>query len=236
MNTPETTVLVGVINRKRDFLIAQDQHWYRIPEKSAPRGVEVGVLAFFLSGSPFKEQSGGIHYYAHRRGVELALRRDLLPDQPNHKRADERYYKVQIGPLQPKLPPILNKPNPIAISFIYTTWDRFQAAETIRDLYSQADYFVDRVFHALRQNGLSPQREWECVYPRGAQIRILCENGSVTAGTSPEPELPSDDHIYIPPSVYADWGTPIVTYVQEIEKHVRGHGGPQTIDLPVSFR
>ena len=29
---PEDSVLVGVINRKRDLVYALDQHWYRIPQ------------------------------------------------------------------------------------------------------------------------------------------------------------------------------------------------------------
>ena len=146
---PDDRVLVGVIRRRRDLALLRDAHWYRIPQEQARRGLDADYLAFFLSGGVFREQSGGIHYFARRSGLELAYRRDLLPDEPDHPRAGCIYYKVQVEPLLARIPPHLN-PNRRRISFIHTTWDRFVAARTIDDLYSRADYFVDRVYQARR--------------------------------------------------------------------------------------
>lgn len=187
---PDDRVLVGVINRKRDLLIARDQHWYRIPQKAMPRGVYAEYLAFFLSGYAAKQtESGqsGIHFYAERRGIELLYRRDLLPDEGQHKRSDEPYYKIQLGDLMPKQPVITNS-HGRAITFIYTTWDRFTNARTISDLYSQSDYFVDRIFHALRDARYQPDRVWEAEareYGQPPQLRIICQRGSVIASTRP---------------------------------------------------
>lgn len=141
---PEDRVLVGVIKAKRDFTHVRDDHWYRIPQAQMPYGVDVEVLAFFLSGGVFKSHSGGIYYYAPVTGLELAYRRDLLPDEPEHPRACHVYYRVAIAPLQPKAPPVLN-PSKRVISFIHTTWDRFSVARTIADLYSESAGFVPRV-------------------------------------------------------------------------------------------
>ncbi len=140
-------VLVGVVNRKRDFHIARQQLWYRIPQGRLPRGLNAEYIAFFLSGKTFREQSGSIAYFARVTGLELARRRDLLPCEP--QRASDIYYKVQFRRLVPKDPPIENWPAR-SISFIRTTWDRFIHAETISDLYSVADFYVDRVYHALK--------------------------------------------------------------------------------------
>ena len=140
-------VLVGVVNRALDFEIARRDNWYRIPEKQLPRGLNAEYIAFFLSGKPFKERSGSVAYFARITGLELARRRDLLPDEA--RRADDIYYKVQFRHLLPKDPPIRNLPAR-SISFIRTTWDRFVSAETISDLYLKGDFFVDRVYHALR--------------------------------------------------------------------------------------
>ena len=140
-------VLVGVLNRKKDLHIARQQNWYRIPQKQLPRGLNAEYIAFFLSGKPFRERSGTIAYFARITGLELARRRDLLPDEA--QRALGIYYKVQFRDLVPKDPPIENYPAR-SISFIRTTWDRFLSAETIGDLYSAADFYVDRVHHALR--------------------------------------------------------------------------------------
>ncbi len=181
---PEDRVLVGVINRKRDLKIALEQCWYRIPQDKMPQGVFAEYIAFFLSRA-FKERNGAIHYYAPRTGVELAYRRDLLPEEAGHPRADKVYYKVQLDEVRLKQPPIRNTTRR-SISFIYTTWDRFLAAKTIADLYSNADYFVDRLYHALRQNGVKSQRFWQAEKQvGGAQLRILCQKGVLQATTEP---------------------------------------------------
>lgn len=147
---PDDRVLVGVIRRKRDLQIVQQQRWYRIPQAQMRHGVYAEYIAFFLSGGVAgKGQPGGIYYYAARTGLELAYRRDLLPDEADHRRSDEVYYKVQLGELQAKDPPVLN-PTGRTITFIHTTWDRFSSATTISDLYSRADEYVDRARHVLR--------------------------------------------------------------------------------------
>jgi hypothetical protein len=239
---PENVVLVGVINRKRDLAAALDEHWYRIPVDKAPRGVYADVVAFFLSGKVFKEKSGGIHYYARRTGVELARRLELLPQEAKHKRAHELYHRIQLTPLEAKIPPILNRPRPHRFSFIYTTWDRFQSAVHIRDLYSTADYFVDRVFYALRQSGYKPQRTWEVVpfeddtvYTTGAQIRVICENGD-TVIASTQPDSHADDLIYMNPGAYLENDEATVkATLERIREDVRRRGGPRMVDIPIEL-
>ena len=140
-------VLVGVVNRVKDFEIARRQRWYRIPEGQLPRGLNAEYIALFLSGKPFQEVSGSIAFFARVTGLELARRRDLLPDES--RRADAVYYKLQFRQLVPKDPPIRNLPAR-PISFIRTTWDRFVSAEFVSDLYLKSDFYVDRVYHALR--------------------------------------------------------------------------------------
>jgi hypothetical protein len=146
---PEDRVLVGVINRVRDLRYARDEHWYRIPVEQMPQGVNAEYLAFYLSRA-FREKNGGICFFAQKRGIELTRRAELLPKETEHKRSDYLYYRVALGELLPKDPPILN-PAKRPISFIYTTWDRFVHARQIRDLYSEAGFYVDRVYYALKQ-------------------------------------------------------------------------------------
>jgi hypothetical protein len=144
------------MTRPEDFEAARDSGWYRVPEKKAPRGVFFEYIAFYFTAA-FVEQEYAVHYYARRLGHELVSRRDLLPDEPDHPRAEERYYKLQLGPLQKREPPIVSQ-RWRRITFIHTTWDRFQAAEEINDLFVEGGEFVDRLYHALRDSGLSPER------------------------------------------------------------------------------
>src|SRR5579859_2005914 len=179
----EDRVLVGVINRKKDLKRTLDERWYRIPRDRAPRSIDAEYIAFYLS-TGLKEKNGGIHYYARRTGYELVRRRDLLPNEPNHPRANELYFKLELGEVQEKIPPILN-PSGRAISFLYTTWDRFVKARTIADLYSKADWFVERVARVLTDMGITPEHQWQDEDPaeRIAQLRIQCLKGIVTATT-----------------------------------------------------
>jgi hypothetical protein len=132
-------VLVGVIRRKRDVQIAASERWYRIPYARMPCGVDSEVLAFF--------HAGAVRWYAPVRGIELAYRRDLLPDEPDHPRANEIYYRVALGGWFERTPPIPNDGRRFA--FIRTTWDRFAAAQSLGDLTRSGAGFVNRAEVAL---------------------------------------------------------------------------------------
>ncbi len=165
---PEDRVLVAVMSRPLDFVIAHDQGWYRVPEQRATPGVFFEYVAFYFT-TAFGEQRWAIHYYARRLGHELVPRRELLPDEPDHPRAEEPYYKLQLGPLQKREPPIVSR-RWRRITFLHTTWDRFQAAEEINDLFVEGDEFVDRLYHALREANLAPER---CYPVREAGIEYV---------------------------------------------------------------
>ncbi|MCL7452546.1 MAG: hypothetical protein M8467_05815 [Anaerolineae bacterium] len=146
------------MNRPKDFEVARDEGWYRIPEKHAPRGMFFEYVAFYFTGA-FGEEKWAVHYYARCAGHELVTRRTLLPDEPDHPRADELYYKMQLGPLQRREPPITSQ-RWRRIAFIHTTWDRFEAAEEINDLFVEGGEFVDRLYHALREAGMAAERRY----------------------------------------------------------------------------
>jgi hypothetical protein len=130
--------------------------------------------------------------------------------------------------LRCKDPPILN-PTRRPITFIYTTWDRFEQAKVIADLYSDADLFVDRVFHALGREGVRAERVWEASRAsddRGAQLRIECEDGTVIASTAPEEE----QVIRLDVSKRRD---AVRFSVKQIMEAIRHYGGPLMINVPL---
>ncbi len=133
MNDPLDRVLVCVINRKRDFEQLRDGRWYRIPQSEMSTGVHAEFLAFFFSRA-FGDLNGAVHCYARIAGIELAYREWLLPGETDHPRADNVYYRIALGPLHRKHPPVAN-PEKRHIAFIRTTWERFAPARTVSDLY-----------------------------------------------------------------------------------------------------
>jgi hypothetical protein len=178
-------VLVAVMNRAQDLQLARDQGWYRIPESKAGRGAFFEYVAFYFT-SAFGEEKWAIHYYARVLGHELLTRRQLLPDQPDHPRAADFYYKLQLGALRKRKPPIVSR-RWRRITFIYTTWDRFEAAEEINDLYAEGGEFVDRLYHALRESGLRPERCYpvrEAGIDYIADLAVPCCAGVLTIGVA----------------------------------------------------
>ncbi len=224
---PEDRVLVGVINRQCDLEKAQSEHWYRVPQNQALKGIHAEYIALFLSDG-FVELNGGIHYYARRTGIELVRRRDLLPDEARHPRADNLYHKLQLGELHPKTPPVLNQP-PRRFAFIYTTWDRFSEARVIADLYSDADRFVDRVFHVLEKEGIPAERVWEAARVSddgGAQIQVLCEEGIIIASTAPRSE-------HVIPLAVGKTHQAVQRGVDAIQEAIQRYGGLKMAPVPI---
>lgn len=179
-------VLVGVLPTPADLGIARDRGWYRIPERHAPPSVmDAAVMAFYFTAA-FGNEKWAIHWFAEIRGYELAFRRDLLPDQPEHPHANEVYYRMQIGPLIRREPPIPSL-RWRRITFIETTWDRFNAAEEINDLYMSG---TDGLYVTLKESGFFPEREYllregDATYV--ADVAIPCREGLVAVVLNQRP-------------------------------------------------
>lgn len=154
MNIPETSlILVAIVPNQRDLDIARLLGWYRIPLKSAPKVISVDYLALYQTAAFSEEERWRINYIAPLRGHELTTRRELLHDEPDHPRANEEYFKLQLGSLY-KLP------NPIPagkwrrVTFLYTTGRHLSKAETVSDL-AVHDEEREVLWRSLRERALS---------------------------------------------------------------------------------
>ena len=210
------------MNRRQDFERARDAGWYRIPEKKASQGAFFEYIAFYF-GATFGDQKWGVHYYARRLGHELVSRRDLLPEEADHPRANEAYYKLQLGPLQRREPPIVSL-RWRRIAFIHTTWDRFEAAEEINDLFAEGDEFVDRLYHALRESDMAPERRYpvrEAGVDYVADLALPCREAILAVGI-PGDERNPPGAMRIPPETVA---TNLDGCLQAIQSEVARRGG-----------
>lgn len=125
-------ILVAVINNPRDLEIARVLGWYRIPLRSAPKVVAVDYLAFYQT-SAFGDEKWRIQYVAEVRGHELTTRAELLREETEHPHAHQEYYKIQLGPLERLLKPVLAE-NWRRITFFYTLGEHLLNAETVNGL------------------------------------------------------------------------------------------------------
>jgi hypothetical protein len=155
---PDGRVLVAIMNNLEDWQRVQDEGWYRIPVKHAPSEIpHFDYLAFYFTKA-FGDDKWAIHYYAPIQGHELLTRRELISSQPDHPRAGEWYYKLEIGSLRHKIPPIISY-NWRRITFIVTTGDRFEGAEEINDLFEDESP-AGRLYVTLKEEGFHPERDW----------------------------------------------------------------------------
>lgn len=137
MLDPTDLILVCVIPTPRDLEIARLLGWYRIPFRTAPKVVAVDALAFYQPGT-FGASGGQIEYTAPVRGHELTTRAELIREEPDHPRAREEYFKIQIGPLERISRPITAEKWK-RLTFLYTTGDYLLNASTLNDLVVHSD-------------------------------------------------------------------------------------------------
>ncbi len=125
-------ILVTLLPMPRDLEIARLLGWYRIPLRTAPKVVAVDYLAFYQPSS-FGDHGGQIEYVAEVRGHELTTRGELLKDEPDHPRAREEYFKIQLGGLE-KLPQPIKADKWKRLTFLYTTGEYLAGAKNLNDL------------------------------------------------------------------------------------------------------
>ena len=150
---PETSlVLVAVMPELRDLEIARVLGWYRIPLRFAPKVIDVDYLLFYQTKAFGANHHGCIEYSAEVEGHELVQRKDLFREAPDHPRANEEYYKIQIGKLK-QLPNVIKADKWHRITFFYTTGGLVNKAKIINDLVVKDDE-RKLLWHSLRERGL----------------------------------------------------------------------------------
>lgn len=155
--------LVVIVNNRRDWQRVVEEGWYRIPLSRAPHPIAADYLAFYHT-----RNVGGacwsVSFYAPVLRCRIVSRRELLPDEPLHPRADERYYRIELGEVRALAQPIRSRALR-RITFIPTTLERLYVAEDVADLWLTQDeaallwlYFRDAALKATRRLALEERR------------------------------------------------------------------------------
>ena len=158
---PDDLVLVALLNNPKDLARARDEHWYRIPLRRTPRrAVGVPWIAFYQTKA-FGDEKWAVNYYAPALSWDIVLRRDLIPAEPDHRRAAEQYYRIALGPLQPV-------PHPIGsstwrrVTFILTHWAQIERAWDVSDLLeaNALERGLWRALEKMRELREGEEGEW----------------------------------------------------------------------------
>ena len=125
-------VLIGVVKRAEDLKHVEDDHWYRIPARVAFRKLP-GYLAVYPT-SRCGGRGGGISFYSQIHKIIRVKRIELLPEENLHPRAEEWYWKLELGPPQ-KLPRRIENRLRRRITFAYTTRNKLLNSHEMGELF-----------------------------------------------------------------------------------------------------
>ena len=187
----------------------------------------VDYLALYQTGK-FGEDKWAINYIAPVRGHELTTRAQLLRTQPNHPRADEPYFKIQIGPLERLEQPIPSRAWR-RLTFLYTTGEHLLRAQELNDLIVQSEE-RERLWKALRERGLQPERQYERELGGEIDLAVLCALGKLGIMLNEPEDKPraihdaGGWHYLTIPTAAVNAELPVV--MQTIEQQVAKLGGP----------
>ena len=189
MTIPATAlVLIAILPEPRDLEIARLLGWYRIPYKSAPKTMNVDYIAFYQTAKFRDDQKWAINHYAVVRGHELVTRAELLRDEPDHPRAGDMYFKLQLGPLK-RLPQPIPSIRWRRITFFYTTGEYLMTATEINQLMvGSAER--ELLWKTLYERGLAAEKQYKpSAKAPEVDLAILCQLGNlgVTISDSEQP-------------------------------------------------
>ncbi len=164
------SALVAIMNNRADFARATHEHWYRIPVRSAPPRIDFARLSrlAFYQTKVFGSEKWAVNYHAEVRDVDRVKRIELLPQERDHPRAQDEYYRLRIGDLERLASPIPSR-RWRRIVFIPTTTEKLFRAEEINDLYHESP-LEDELWRHLKKAGIPAERQFYI----GKRERIYC--------------------------------------------------------------
>ena len=193
----DSPVLVVVVNDPADLARARDG-WYRIPLDRAPRRIAADYLAFYQTGAFPPEERWAVQWLAPVQAYRLTTRKELIPDEPQHPRADQSYYKVALGPLA-SLPHPVPSRRLRRITFIPTTLGRLMQAQEINDLWIKSSA-QERLWAALKLADIDAERQYPLADDLpAADFALLCRDGRVAVLIVDEPAADGELREALPP-------------------------------------
>lgn len=186
MNKSDKPALVGIVPRKNLWSVIQNQRWYHIPVKSAPRNVlKIEYISFYFPSAFGEKLKYQVIYYAPVLKIDTVKRIYLFPGEPEHPRKDKDYYQFHLGEIK-ELPQPIPSRRWRRIVHIPTSLQRLFTAKEINDLYDTSP-LEEKMYIALKRNGINPERQMHvyldnqtycldfCIFCQKANIDLECD-------------------------------------------------------------
>ncbi len=148
------------MNNQKDFAIAQNELWYRIPKDKAPLNIRENKakLISFYHTKTFKNENSTIRCFGEIKNISLVRRRELFPKEIENTKTENEYYKIEFFPLRELVIPIISL-RPRWQLFIQTTEENFFSAKEINFLFSRSQ-LEDKFWTTLLRFNIYAEREY----------------------------------------------------------------------------
>ena len=176
---PRGEVLVALLPSKADFGILQEQGWYRIPVRTAPKRWPPKWLAFYQPKA-FAPDHFRIRYYGKVADIQVMERRVLFPNELPSAKSEQKYYKLSLETLEELPEPILSD-RPRRLVFVQTTWQKFSRAEQLNDLFD-ASPLEDLMWREFKRLKIRAERQWTLILQTRRyhlDFALFCNDGHI---------------------------------------------------------
>ena len=174
----DAPILIVLLPRPSDLEVAR-RGLYRMPMRHAPAALaSARALAFYQPGAFGPDERWTVAWWAPVRALGQQRRRELIPDEADHPRADEWYAVVELGELQPLDPP-LRTSRGRRLLYVPTRWGALRQSATLDDLLAREPRpIADSLLYALIQQQLDD----EGLLGPPTQARLFEEEGGEGEG------------------------------------------------------
>lgn len=186
MSEANKFAIVGIVPRRNLWSVIQNQRWYHIPVKSAPRNaLNIKYIGFYFPSAFGNELKYKVTYYTTVLKVGVVKRINLFPDEFKHPRKDMDYYQFHLGEIK-ELPRSIPSKRFRRIVHIPTTLKKLFTADEINDLYDTSP-LEEKMYLALKGRNINPERQMYvylnakiycldfCIFCKRANIDLECD-------------------------------------------------------------
>ncbi|TAL67490.1 MAG: DUF559 domain-containing protein [Bacteroidetes bacterium] len=172
---PNIDTLISLWKDVKDFDIAREQHWYRIPVDSAPLIVHerrIKYIAFYQT-KKFGPNAFVVRWFAKVKKIRIVHRKDLFQKEKRNPKTGKIYYKLEFEKLKelPKpIPSLRHRP----IIFISTTYKRLKEAKEINDLFCESP-IEEKMWEAFKKEEINAERQYEVILGKGRNQRFYLD-------------------------------------------------------------
>lgn len=192
--------LVGIVPRKNLWDIIQKERWYHIPIDSAPKNVEfVEYIGFYFPKVFGKEMCYKVIYYAKVKKIEIVKRIELFPEEKNHPRVNNDYFKFYLSEIK-ELPKPIPSLRWRRIVHIPTTLEKLLKSEEINDLYDTS-LIEEKMYSEMKKRKILAERQFYVKVGKKnycLDFGIFCNRGNIDV------ECDGERYHILPDAFYKD--------------------------------